>query len=43
MIKMCSNEMQKRLHEVFAHVRKHYDIHTQDDFDKIAKKLKSKK
>ena len=24
--------MQKRLHEVFAHVRKHYDIHTQDDF-----------
>ena len=29
---MCSNEMQKRLHEVFAHVRKHYDIHTQDDF-----------
>lgn len=32
MIKMCSNEMQKRLHEVFAHVRKHYDIHTQDDF-----------
>lgn len=32
MAKMCSNEMQKRLHEVFAHVRKHYDIHTQDDF-----------
>lgn len=32
MVKMCSNEMQKRLHEVFAHVRKHYDIHTQDDF-----------
>ena len=32
MMKMCSNEMQKRLHEVFAHVRKHYDIHTQDDF-----------
>ena len=32
MIKMCSNEMQKRLHEVFAHVRKYYDIHTQDDF-----------
>lgn len=31
-MKMCSNEMQKRLHEVFAHVRKHYDIHTQDDF-----------
>jgi DNA-binding XRE family transcriptional regulator len=24
--------MQKRLHEVFAHVRKHYDIHTQEDF-----------
>ena len=32
MVKMCSNGMQKRLHEVFAHVRKHYDIHTQDDF-----------
>ena len=32
MVKLCSNEMQKRLHEVFAHVRKHYDIHTQDDF-----------
>ena len=32
MVKICSNEMQKRLHEVFAHVRKHYDIHTQDDF-----------
>lgn len=32
MVKECSNDMQKRLHEVFAHVRKHYDIHTQDDF-----------
>lgn len=32
MVKMCSNKMQKRLHEVFAHVRKHYDIHTQEDF-----------
>ena len=32
MAKECSNDMQKRLHEVFAHVRKHYDIHTQDDF-----------
>ena len=31
-MKECSNDMQKRLHEVFAHVRKHYDIHTQDDF-----------
>ncbi len=32
MVKMCSSDMQRRLHEVFAHVRKHYDIHTQEDF-----------
>lgn len=34
MDKKCRNGEQKRLQEVFSHVRKYYDIHTQDDFAK---------
>jgi regulator of replication initiation timing len=34
MEKICRNVEQKRLNEVFEHVRKYYGIHTQEDFAK---------